>query len=181
MFPGKEANFAGSMIRVGKIVATHGINGDVIMTHIAGRKNWLKKGDPIFVAIRKDSHIPYFVTQVKITSEDELIIHLEETESVEAAKKLIGKETFINEEILAKSGAEDSPLLWIGFTLIDESAGELGLIKDVFQTSAQWLAELEYKGNDVLVPLVKPVLQKVDVKARKVMVQLPEGLLEVYE
>lgn len=168
------------MIRVGKIVATHGVSGDVIMTHITGKKNWLKKGDPIFVALRKDSHIPYFVTTVRSAAADELILHLEDTDSVEAAKKLVGKETFIHEDVLAKSGAEDSPLLWIGFTLIDAAAGEIGVIRDVFQTAVQWLAEVDYKGNEVLVPLVDPVLQKVDVKARQVRVALPDGLLEVY-
>ena len=34
------------MIRIGKIVATHGLTGSLIMTHVAGDKNWLKKGIP---------------------------------------------------------------------------------------------------------------------------------------
>lgn len=168
------------MIRVGKIVATHGLSGDVIMTHVTGKKNWLKKGDVLFVAIRKESHIPYFVAQVKNAAADELIIRLEETDTVENAKKLVGKEVFIQEEILVKSGVEDSPLLWIGFLLKDETAGDIGEIRDVFQTANQWLAEVPYKGNEVLVPLVAPILQKVDIKNKYVFVQLPEGLLEVY-
>lgn len=168
------------MIRVGKIVATHGLSGDVIMTHVTGKKNWLKKGDVLFVAIRKDSHIPHFVAQVKSIAADELIVRLEDTEAVEVAKKLIGKEVFINEDVLVKSGVEDSPLLWIGFLLKDEAAGEIGVIRDVFQTANQWLAEVPYNGNEVLIPLVTPILQRVDINAKCVFVSLPEGLLEVY-
>lgn len=167
------------MIRIGKIVATHGLGGDVIITHLAGKKAWLKAGDSIFVALRKDSYIPFFVSSVKSVLPDELIIRFEDTDTVEAAKKLISKELFVEEDILAKSGA-DSPLLWIGFQMIDATAGEIGLIKDVYQTRNQWLAEVNYKGAEVLVPLIAPILQKSDVKAKKVFVALPDGLLEVY-
>ncbi len=167
------------MIRIGKIVATHGLSGDVIITHLAGKKAWLKPGDVLFVALRKDSFIPFFVSAVKSVVPDELIIHFEETESLEAAKKLIAKELFVKEDILAKSGA-DSPLLWIGFALIDKTIGTIGTIKDIYQTRSQWLAEVDYKGAEVLVPLVPPVLEKADIKAKKVFVALPDGLLEVY-
>lgn len=167
------------MIRIGKIVATHGLAGDLIITHLAGKKAWLKAGDVLFVALRKDSYIPFFVSTVKSVLPDELIIHFEDTDNVEAAKKLVSREIFVEENILVKSGA-DSPLLWIGFTLVDAAVGEIGLIKDVYQTRNQWLAEVDYKGSEVLVPLIEPVLQKADVKAKKVFVALPDGLLEVY-
>ena len=168
------------MIRVGKIVATHGLSGDVIMTHITGKKNWLKKGDPLFVALRKDSHIPYFVAAIKNAAKDELVVLLEDIDSVESAKKLVGKEVFIEQMVLEKSGVEDSPLLWIGYTLTDKEVGVIGIVKDVFQTANQWLAEVDYKGNEVLIPLINPVLVKVDVKTKTVHVDLPNGLLEVY-
>src|SRR5689334_4249272 len=99
----------GIMIRCGKIVATHGLGGDVVLTHITGKKGWLKVGDVLFIALRKDSYIPHFVSGIKSTTEREIILHLEETESVEAARKLVGKEAFVTEEVLAK-GVEDSPL-----------------------------------------------------------------------
>ncbi len=171
--------FAHFMVRIGKIVATHGLAGDVIITHLAGKKAWLKSGDVLFVALRKDSYIPFFVNGVKSTIPDELVVHFEDTDTLESAKKLITKEVFVAEDILAKSGA-DSPLLWIGFQLIDAAAGEIGAIKDVYQTRNQWLAEVDYNGAEVLVPLVEPVLQKADIKAKKVWVALPDGLLEVY-
>lgn len=167
------------MIRIGKIVASHRLAGDVIITHLGGNKPWLKPGDALFVALRKESYIPFFVTTVKSVIKDELIIHFEETETVEAAKKLVGKEIFVAEERLVQSGA-DSPLLWIGFELEDKAEGIIGIIKDVYQTRNQWLAEVDYNGTEVLVPLVPPVLDRADVKAKKVFTVLPDGLLDVY-
>jgi 16S rRNA processing protein RimM len=167
------------MIRVGKIVATHGLGGDVIVTHVTGRKNWLKAGDVLFVAIRKDSYIPHFVERIKSASEDEVVLHFEDTEAVEAARRLVGKDCFLEEAVLAKTGS-DSPLLWIGFEAVDRKLGSLGPIIDIYQTAQQWLATVTYKGNEALLPLIEQTLRGVDLKKRQVQLELPEGLMDIY-
>lgn len=167
------------MIRVGKLVATHGLGGDLILTHVTGKKGWLKAGDALFVALRKESYIPYFVSKVKSDTEDEVIVHFEDTDAVEAAKKLVGKEVFVEEDVLAKGG-QDSPLLWIGFEAIDETAGSLGPIEDIYQTAQQWLATVRINGKEALLPLIEQTLKRVDIKKKQVFVAMPDGLLEVY-
>ena len=167
------------MIRVGKIVATHGLTGDVIITHVTGSKGWLKKGDHLFVAIHKESHIPYFISNIKAFTNKEATISFEDVVSVEVAKKLIGKEIFVQEEVLTTSKI-DSPLLWIGFELIDDTKGPVGTIEDIYQTAQQWLATIRVNGNEALIPLIDQTLKKVDIKQRQVHVDLPDGLLEIY-
>lgn len=167
------------MIRVGKIVATHGLAGDVIVTHVTGRKSWLKAGDVLFVAVRKDSFIPHFVARIKSATDEELVLHFEDTESVEVARKLIGKECFVEEAVLAETGS-DSPLLWIGFEAVDKNAGSLGPIVDIYQTAQQWLATVKYNGNEALLPLIEQTLRRVDMKKKQVHLELPDGLLDIY-
>ena len=167
------------MIRIGKIVATHGLQGAMVVSHIIGHSDWLKKDDPLFIELNKESYIPYFTSQLKAANEDEYIVNLEEVESVEEARKLIGKHIYVQEEILSKQAA-DSPLLWIGFQVIDQEHGNLGPIEDIMQTASQWLAKLTYKDSEVLIPLVDQTIVQVNLKARWLRVDLPEGLLEVY-
>lgn len=167
------------MIRVGKIVATHGLGGDVIVTHVTGRKNWLRAGDVLFVAVRKDSYIPHFVAKVKTPGAEEFILQFEDTDSVEAARKLVGKECFMEEDVLAQTGS-DSPLLWIGFEAVDKNVGSLGPIVDIYQTAQQWLATVKYKGNEALLPLIEQTLRKIDLKKKQVHLELPDGLLDIY-
>ena len=167
------------MIRVGKLVATHGLGGDLILTHITGKRGWLKTGDALFVGLRKESYIPHFVSRIKSDTEEEVILHFEDTDAVEAAKKLVGKEVFVEEAVLAKAG-QDSPLLWIGFEAIDEAAGSLGPIEDIYQTAQQWLATVRVNGKEALLPLIEQTLKKVDIKKKQVFVAMPEGLLDIY-
>lgn len=167
------------MIRVGKIVAAHGLGGDLILTHVTGKKDWLKAGDVLFVALRKGSHIPHFISRIKSASQEEMILHLEEAESVEAAKKLVGKEIFVQDDMLAKAKL-DTPLMWIGFEAIDVGEGSLGLIEDIYQTAQQWLATVRIDGKEALLPLIEQTVKKVDIKSKKLYLELPEGLLDVY-
>jgi len=167
------------MIRIGKIVATHGLQGALVMTHIVGQSDWLKKDDVLFLELNKGSYIPYFVTVVKPANSEEYIINVEDIESMEVARKLVGKMVYVKEDILS-THATDSPLLWIGFNLVDKQKGSLGPIEDVLQTGSQWLAKLTYEGKEVLVPLIDQLILDVNIRNKYVRVDLPEGLLEVY-
>lgn len=167
------------MIRIGKIVATHGLNGSLVLTHVVGNSKWLKKEHALLIEMQKGSYIPYFVTQVKEVNAEEYVINVEDIEKVEAAKKLISKHVYVDETIL-KTLAKQSPLLWIGFSVTDSQKGALGNIEDVIQTGSQWLAKLTYNDTEILIPLIEQTIDEVDIKKKAIKVTLPEGLLEVY-
>lgn len=167
------------MIRCGKIVATHGLAGDVVVTLLTAKKDWIKPGDVLFVALRKDSHIPHFVAAIKSATQKETILRFEDTETVEAARKLVGKEIYADEVIVAR-GAGDTPLLWIGFEAIDAQSGSLGPIEDIYQTASQWLAQVRVQDKEALLPLIEQTIEKVDLKNKKVFLRLPDGLLDIY-
>lgn len=167
------------MIRIGKIVATHGIGGDLVLTHVVGNSKWLKKEHTLMVEMQKGSYIPYFINQCKPNNDKEYVIHIEEIDKVEAAKKLVTKQVYVDENILA-GYAKQSPLLWIGFKVTDKHQGEIGYIADVMQTGSQWLGKIMYRDTEVLIPLIEQTIEALDLKTKTIKVDLPEGLLEVY-
>jgi 16S rRNA processing protein RimM len=167
------------MIRIGKIVATHGLNGSLILTHVVGNSQWLKKEHVLHVEMQKGSYIPYFIASCKANSPKEYLISIENIDKVEAAKKLVTKQVYVDESILTNY-AKQSPLLWIGFNVIDKQNGQLGTIEDVLQTGNQWVAKIIYNNTEVLIPLIEQMIEKLDLKSKTLNVNLPEGLLEVY-
>ncbi len=167
------------MIRIGKIVATHGIGGSLILTHIVGNSNWLKKGTAIHVEMQKGSFIPYFISNIKANNNEEYVVGVEDINKVEAAKKLVTKHVYVDESILSEY-ARQSPLLWIGFNVIDKKEGTLGKIDDVMQTGNQWLAKLTYQNTEVLLPLIEQTIDSLDIKTKTINMTLPDGLLDVY-
>ncbi len=167
------------MIRIGKIVAVHGLQGAVIMTHIADKPDWLKKDDVLYIELQKDSRIPFFVQTATEARDGSYIIRLEDIATVEAARKLIGRHVYVASDVLAGM-IKDSPLLWIGFNLTDRHYGSLGPLEDVVHTGTQWLGKIIFRGAEALIPLVAPILIEVNIKNRFIRVDLPEGLLDVY-
>ncbi|MES2702124.1 MAG: ribosome maturation factor RimM [Bacteroidota bacterium] len=167
------------MIRIGKIVATHGLTGSVILSHIVGNSKWLKKEHTLLLEMQKGSYIPYFISQFKATNDKEYVINLEQVEKIEVAKKLVTKHVYIDEAALA-AYATQSPLLWIGFKVVDKHVGEIGDIDDVIQTGKQWLGKIIYKDAEVLIPLIEQTLLEVNIKAKTIKTDLPEGLLDIY-
>jgi 16S rRNA processing protein RimM len=167
------------MVRIGKIVATHGIHGSLILSHIVGNSKWLKKGDALMIEVQKGNYIPYFVEQLKANGDDEYHINIEEVTKVEIAKKLITKHVYVDGNILSLLPT-DSPLLWIGFNLIDKKVGTVGTIEDVIHTGNQWLAKVMYQDKEALVPLIEQTIEQVSIKNKTVKVTIPDGLLDIY-
>ena len=160
-------------------MATHGINGSLVLTHVVGTSTWLKKEHVLLVEMQKGSYIPYFVSQFKANNNKEYIINVEDIDKIDAAKKLVTKHVYVDESILS-GFARQSPLLWIGFSVIDKNKGEIGTIEDVMQTGNQWLAKLTYKNIEVLIPLIDQTIEHIDIKSKTLKTTLPDGLLEVY-
>lgn len=167
------------MIRVGKIVATHGLQGSLIMTHVAGDGRWMKKGHALMVEMQKGSYIPYFVSEFRIVNDKEFNLNMEDLDNVENAKKLVGKHVYVEEALLA-GYAKESPLLWMGFTVTDVHVGLLGVMEDVMQTPNQWLGKIIYKDKEVLIPLLNQFIKDIQIKQKRLIMELPAGLMDVY-
>lgn len=54
----------------------------------------------------------------------------------------------------------------------------LGPVTDVVNLPGQDLLAVDYQGREILIPFVRAIVPEVDVKARKIGVVLPEGLLD---
>ena len=51
----------------------------------------------------------------------------------------------------------------------------------VMQTGTQWLGKITVDGREALIPLVKEMIVEVNVRNCFIRVDLPDGLLEVYQ
>jgi 16S rRNA processing protein RimM len=165
--------------KIGKLVAVHGLKGELLLKHTLGKKTSLKGLQAIFVEEKKDSFLPWFIETAKIKSDDEIYLKLEQIDSRESAFKLAQKEIWIPEADFKKFAAKSAPSSLLGYTIINENES-LGEILEVIEQPHQLLCRLMVKGKEVLIPLHDESLIKVDHKKKQVIVELPEGLLDIY-
>lgn len=164
---------------IGKIVATFGVNGELILLHALGKKTDLKHVPVIFIEEVKGSYIPWFIASSKAKSGDEIYIKVEGVDSKEAAHRLTQKKVWLKTEDFRKLAGKSSSIALIGYTLIAEEE-ILGPIEEVIEQPHQVLLRITLQGKEALIPLHEETLDGIDHKKQQVHVTLPDGLLEIY-
>ncbi|MDE3236152.1 MAG: 16S rRNA processing protein RimM [Bacteroidota bacterium] len=166
-------------IHIGRIVATFGIKGEIIIHHGLGKKTALKGIEALFIEELKGSYLPYFIQQSKAKDHEDMYVQLEGINSKEAAHRFIHKNVYLLEEDFRKVAGKSSPIALIGFTVVNDNEA-LGKVEEVIEQPHQVLLRIEFQTKEILIPLNESTLQKVDQKLKQVHVSLPDGLLEIY-
>lgn len=166
-------------VKAGRFITAHGLKGELLLSHHLGKKTGLKGLTAIFTEEKKGSFLPWFIEEATPKNEEEIYLKLEGLDTREAAMKLARKEVWLPEAEFKKYAAKSSPVNLLGYTILNGKEN-LGEIMEVIEQPHQLLCRLEIKGREVLVPLHENSLEKIDHKKKQVIVDLPEGLLDIY-
>lgn len=165
--------------KIGKIVSAFGLKGELILKHNLGKKSALKGLQAIFIEERKESFIPYFMETARIKSDEEVYLKLQDLDTREVAIKLAQKEVWLTEADFKKYSAKSSPINLLGFEIVEDRK-VLGKILEIIEQPHQLLCRIEISGKEAFIPLHEQTIRKIDKKSRQVVVELPEGLLDIY-
>jgi 16S rRNA processing protein RimM len=165
-------------ISIGKLVATHGVNGTMVLKHHLGKKTALKGLKVFFIEELPGSFLPYFPVEMKAKSDAEILVDIEGVKTKEKGHTLLQKQVWLTEEDFAKFAASSAPISLLGFIIVDNGK-LLGEVLEVIEQPHQVMCRISYQGNDeILIPINEQSLQKMDKKNRKLFLDLPDGLIE---
>ena len=159
-------------INIGKVVTTHGVRGDIKVyphTNVEDMFDELKK---IYIG-----EAEYKILSVKY-GKGCPVLNIDGLNTTNDAQKLIGSQVFADEISLPKL-EEDNFYLKdiIGCAAIDEQGEEFGKITDVIFTGANDVYEITAENDrKILVPAVKEFILDVNIKDKKIMVKLIQGM-----
>lgn len=164
---------------IGKFAATFGVKGQLVLTHNLGKKTGLKGLETLFIEVKSNEFLPYFIEEVTIKNESEVYVKLEGVDTKEQAHTLIRKQVWLTEELFHKYSSKSAPISLLGFHIVDNGV-DLGEILEVIEQPHQILCRIDWKGKEALIPLHEEFLLKVDKRKKQVVVELPDGLLDIY-
>ncbi len=84
--------------KIGRLVATYGLKGEIILQHNLGKKTSLRSLEAVFIEEKEDAFLPYFIESAKIKNEREVYLKLEGINSKEIANKLVQNEIWLLEK-----------------------------------------------------------------------------------
>ena len=171
--------FMNNYFKIGKLAATFGLEGQLILEHNLGKKTSLKGLENIFIEETINSFLPYFIESAKIKNDKEVYVKLEGIASKEEARKFVKKEVWLLENDFKKFSASAAPISLLGFMVINDD-DELGEVVEVIEQPHQVLCKIILNGKEALIPVHEDSLEKIDKKNRKLFLNLPDGLLDIY-
>ncbi|MEI6574554.1 MAG: hypothetical protein WCO63_00075 [Bacteroidota bacterium] len=68
---------------------------------------------------------------------------------------------------------------WLGFQVKDKTLGLLGILNGFVHFREQSLLKVTKDKNEILIPLVPEIIKKVDMQKKTILVDLPEGLVDL--
>lgn len=112
---------------------------------------------------------------------DFLRTKFEDIDSEEDADEIIGCEVYLPLSLLPKLEGNKFYYHEIeGFEVEDTRLGFIGTIVRINDSNAQPLFEIDYKGTEILVPMIDHFIIEVNRKDKKLVLTTPEGLVDLY-
>jgi 16S rRNA processing protein RimM len=166
--------------QLGYIVRTHGVKGQVVAFFDVDYPEDYEELESVFLQI-SGKLVPFFIDALDIQPNGRIIIKFEDVDSIVEAEKLKNIPLFLPLDQLPELD-EDQFYFHdvIGYTVVDEQLGELGTIREIYEMPYQDLMAMDYQGVEVLIPVQDELILRADKAARKLYVNLPEGLVDIY-
>lgn len=165
---------------LGKIAKKFSFKGEVLIYLDTDEPELYQEMESIFVEFNKNL-IPFFIENSNLHKGDFLRVKFEDVDNEEQADEIINCEVYLPLNMLPK--LEGNKFYFhevIGFEIEDQRLGVFGKIVSINDTSAQPLFEVINGNVEILVPMIDQFLIKIDRENKKVIMDLPEGLVEMY-
>jgi 16S rRNA processing protein RimM len=166
-------------VPLGEIATPHGLDGRVKLNAfnydtvvlVAGRKVYLDLGD---------AHAELELAADARPIKNQFLIKLRGIDNLDEAKRWVGATLSVDESSLAPLDAgQYYHYQVIGFEVFHRDGARIGIIASVLSTAGNDILVVKESDNEILIPAVKEIVDRVDFDSRRVIVTPPEGLLDL--
>ena len=165
---------------LGKIAKKFSFKGEVLIYLDTDSPAEYQNMESVFVEINKNL-VPYFIENSSIHKNDFLRVQFEDVKNEDEADYLLGSEVYLPLALLPK--LEGNKFYYhevIGFEIEDKTLGVFGKIVSINDTAAQPLFEVLNGNIEMLIPMIDQFLVKIDRDNKIVLMDLPDGLIQLY-
>jgi 16S rRNA processing protein RimM len=92
-------------------------------------------------------------------------------------KPTVGRNIFYYSTKAVKSKKQIDESI-IGYTLIDLTLGNIGILEDIIEMPGQMMFQTTHQLNEVLIPAVDEFMDEIDHEKQIIYLKLPEGLIQ---
>ena len=162
----------------------HGKEGSLVVKLDVDNPAFYKKLESVFIQLNKldNELVPFFITSTQLSNNDSLILKIEDINDVEQAKAMVGKEVYLPLDMLPPlKGNKFYFHEVISFEVEDKTKGIIGKINQVLDYPQQAILEIvDDLQNEILIPITDHIILDVNREDKKIFIDAPEGLIDLY-
>lgn len=174
-----------SYIVVGHISSLHGVHGELYVSSLTDSPDeTFRPGRTLRVSDREGRRPDEFFPPVEIEEvrpyRRGFLVQFRGLERREEAEFLKGRYLVVPfDELAPRDEGEFFYHELLGARVVTRDGRELGTVREVFPLEPSHLLEVSDGRREYLIPLARDVVVEVDVEARRILVDPPEGLLDL--
>ncbi|MQS75078.1 ribosome maturation factor RimM [Companilactobacillus halodurans] len=167
------------LYRVGTIVNTHGIKGELRIVPITDfPEDRFKAGAKLY--LKNKEQISEFTVESSRPHKNFVLLKFKGYDNINDVEKYVKSELFASGE--ETPNLNEGEFLYkqiIGLTVIDKDLGEVGKVTEIMELGSNdvWVVKGP-KYKEVLLPYIEDVIKKVDLDKGIVKVEIPDGLID---
>jgi len=165
---------------LGKVAKKFSFKGEVLVYLDTDEPELYEELESVLVEFNQNL-VPFFIESSSLHKDSFLRVQFEDIHNEEDADRIIGCEIYLPLSFLPK--LEGNKFYYhevIGFEIEDQRLGVVGKIVSINDSTAQPLFEVLNNGVELLIPMIDQFLVTIDRENKKVLMSLPEGLVEMY-
>ena len=164
--------------KIGYFQKPHGIKGGIVL-NFEPQYDVSLENEPTLFAEIDALLVPYFFSDegIRFRTSESAIVWLDWIKNEEDARQLSGLAVYLNEDDIIEPEEELTVHHLAGFDLFDQQSTKIGKIERVEDYGGNLLFVLQYQGKETLIPFNEDLLVELDEKEKKIVMEIPEGIL----
>ncbi|MCJ7773249.1 MAG: ribosome maturation factor RimM [Desulfobacterales bacterium] len=165
---------------IGKIVGVHGLKGDLKVYSYSETLDELDAGQSILIRTSAGQEQVHVVESAKAHKKI-ILLSLKGVSTINSARSFVGSELLIEKESLPE--LEEGSYYWfeiIGLPVFSKDNKLIGNVTSVIPTGSNDVYVVKgfdkNKDQEILIPAIEAVVLEIDLKKKRMSVDLPEGL-----
>ncbi|WP_305043166.1 ribosome maturation factor RimM [Geoalkalibacter sp.] len=167
------------LFQAGVVVGTHGLRGDLKVRPLTPGSTVLLETPTVHMGREGQEELTVYRVERAVAHKGQVLLRLEGRDSIETAAPLKGAMVYM--PLAALPDLDDDESYWYelqGAEVVDRRLGSLGTLDDLFVTPAHDVYVVRGRFGEVLIPAVDEFILEFDEAARRLLVDLPLGLVD---
>lgn len=167
-----------TLVGIGRITKKWGFGLEVMISLKEGESWPAKIKEPVFIRIA-DKPVPFFVEASKLQGKKGVVASFHDMSEF-LLNSILHCEVYRSASNGKTTHSTETHQPLSGYIVMDKTMGEIGIADHLMEREIQPVLVVKQDELEILIPYTAEIITKTDHKKRRILIEAPEGLIDLY-